>query len=324
MLVRDSLSAAGGLALGLALFSEPAHAAQAVVYLNFDGAQMVAPTTAKGDHAARGESELVKRINKKTLNIPAARFPTDSPRDIAIKVLLADVKAHYRGLNIRWVTQRPIDDRYTMVVIGGSSDLLGIEDRELGWGPTDCKNQNDRNVAFVFSETINGPSGQWNSTQIAATISQEVAHAFGLEHVEGPDDLLMRPVPAIVGQYRFGDACHTIVPGPVVGPNDMLGCGDSPGCPKGQQNDKAALTAILGAQVNPGGGTGGGTGAATLPGGSTQGTNPGSTGGAGAGQGGKDKGCSLQGPTDSRGPWSLLGLSLLVGTLRLGSRPRAR
>lgn len=322
MFVRYGVVTAGALVLSLAGLSSPVHAAQSVVYLNFDGAQLVAPTTVKGDHAARGESELVKRINKKTLNIPAAKFPTDSPRDIAIKLILADVKSHYRGLNVRWVTQRPIDDRYSMVVIGGSSDLLGIQDRELGWGPTDCKNQNDRNVAFVFSETINSPSGRWNSTQIAATISQEVAHAFGLEHVEGPDDLLMRPVPAIVGQYRFGNACHRIVPGPVVGPNDALGCGESPGCPKGQQNDKAVLTAILGAQATPGGA---GTGATTTTGGSTPGSVPGTSTGADTGQGGGDKGCSMQGSsTAPRSPWSLIAFSFLVAGLRLGSRVKTR
>lgn len=264
-----------------------ARAADTIVYLNFDGAQLTLPQAGKGDYAARGESELVKRINKKTLNIPATQFPADLPRDITIKVIVADIKKHYAGLNITWVTQRPIDDRYSMVVIGGSSDLLGVQDRELGWGPTDCGNQNDRNVAFVFPETIKEASGQWNNTQIAATISQEIAHALGLEHVDGPDDLLMRPVPAIVGQYRFGQACHKIVPGPVIGPNDGLGCGQFPGCAQGQQNDRAALEAVLGLKTpTPGGDAGAGTG-----GGGTQ--APGSTAPDPGGSSGDDGGCAL-------------------------------
>lgn len=286
-----------------------AQAADTVVYLNFDGATLSAPAVGKGDHAARGESELVRRLGKQTLSIPAASFPADSPRDLAIQVLMADVKAHYRGLNIKWVTQRPIDDRYSMVVIGGSSDLLGIKDRELGWGPTDCGNQNPRNVAFVFPETIKAQTGQWNNTQIAATISQEIAHALGLEHVDGPDDLLMRPVPALVGQYRFGEACHKIVPGPVVGPNDELGCGASAGCAKGMQNDRAALVAILGEKVQPSPGTTGGGTSTMNPGTSTQGATP------GAANPGSDRSCSLV----ERAALSPLWLVALLG---LGHRRR--
>lgn len=286
------------LTVGASLLGGPqARAASTVVYLNFDGAQLTAPASGKGDHAAQGVSELVRRVNKKTLNVPAAKFPSDSPRDIAIKVLIADVRNHYHGLDIKWVTQKPIDDRYSMVVIGGSSELLGIKERELGWGPTDCGNQNPRNVAFVFSETITAQTGQWNSTQVAATISQEIAHALGLEHVEGPDDLLMRPVPAIVGSYRFADTCQKIVPGPVIGPNDELGCGVSPGCPKGQQNDRAALKAILGTKVEalPGGTTGAATSAPA-------GTD---TGGSGAGPSGST--CSLAPGASPLWLWALVG-----------------
>lgn len=292
-----------------------AWAADTIVYLNFDGAQLTLPQAGKGDYAARGESELVKRLNKKTLNIPATQFPPDLPRDITIKVILADIKKHYAGLNITWVTQRPIDDRYSMVVIGGSSDLLGVKDPELGWGPTDCGNQNDRNVAFVFPETIKSSSGQWNNTQIAATISQEIAHALGLEHVDGPDDLLMRPVPAIVGEYRFGQACHKIVPGPVIGPNDGLGCGQFPGCGEGQQNDRAALEAVLGRkEVTPGAGAG------TTGGASTQ--APGSTATGSGGDQGNDKACSMGASSSSRSA-ALVSL-LLLGSLAGPSRRRRR
>lgn len=303
--MRNLLLVASVVLIGSAGNSKEALAANNIVYLNFDGAQLTPPQPGKGDYAARGESELVKRLNKKTLNIPATQFPTDLPRDITIKVILADIKKHYAGLDITWVTQRPIDDRYSMVVIGGSSDLMGVQDPELGWGPTDCGNQNPRNVAFVFPETIKASSGQWNNTQIAATISQEIAHALGLEHVDGPDDLLMRPVPAIVGEYRFGQACHKIVPGPVIGPNDGLGCGQSPGCADGQQNDQAALEAVLGRkEATPGAGAGTTGGA--------NGQAPGSTAPGTGGDQNTDKGCSVDA---SNRPWlALVGL-LLLGSL---------
>lgn len=308
--------------LSMAWGSKAANAADTVVYLNFDGAQLTLPEAGKGDYAARGQSELVKRLNKKTLNVPATQFPADLPRDITIKVILADIKKHYAGLNITWVTERPIDDRYSMVVIGGSSDLLGVQDPELGWGPTDCGNQNPRNVAFVFPETIKASSGQWNNTQIAATISQEIAHALGLEHVDGPDDLLMRPIPAIVGEYRFGQACHKIVPGPVIGPNDGLGCGQFPGCAQGQQNDRAALEAVLGRKES----TPGPGGAGTTTGGSESSSAPDSTAPTPGGGQNTDKGCSLSDPGGASMFLSLLilGLCRRPGRTRLLPMPPSR
>lgn len=295
----------GALLLAPLLAIPSARAAPTVVYLNFDGAQLKAPVPGKGDHAARGESELVKRLKKQSLVIPATTFPADTPRDIAIQVLLANVKSHYGDLDIRWVTERPIDDLYSMVVIGGSSDILGIEDRELGWGPTDCGNRNPRNVAFVFPQTITAQSGQWNTTQVAATISQEIAHAFGLEHVDGPGDLLMRPVPALVGRYRFSESCRTIVPGPVVGPNDSLGCGESPGCPAGQQNDLAVLESLVGkVEAATPGGTSGGSGG--------QGSTATTTGADAGGAAPSKSGCSVS-RKEHMGRLSLLFLGLLAG-----------
>lgn len=289
-----------------------AQAAPTVVFLNFDGAQLKAPPPGKGDHAARGESELVKRLKKQSLVIAPTTFPTDTPKDLAIQVLLADIKSHFKGLDIRWVTERPIDDLYSMVVIGGSSDILGIEDRELGWGPTDCGNRNPRNVAFVFPETITAQTGQWNSTQVAATISQEMAHALGLEHVDGPGDLLMRPVPALVGRYRFSESCRPIVPGPVVGPKDSLGCGASAGCPEGQQNDLAVLESLVGKAESP---TPGGTGGATSSPGGTATSTTAAAGGAATSK----SACKLS-PKKNTGLNALLFLGALAG---LGRR-RAR
>lgn len=319
-----------GLILGAAaLWLGPGSVrAEALVYLNFDGATLSAPPKGQEEHAAKLQSELVSRLGKTSLVIPPARFGGQYSRDIVLRLVVADVQKHYAGLGLRVVTQKPIDDRYTMIVIGGKSDVLGLE-RELGWGTTDCENKNPRNVGFVFSDTINGMGDSWDTTQVAATISQELAHTFGLEHVEGPDDLLMRPVPAKVSEYRFGDRCLAVVPGPAIGPTGP-GCKSNVGCPEQQQNDRAVLKQILGESSKPGGTPGTGNTSGGGMGNSTA-AMPGSSAGPGAAQpdpgGGKenDGGCAVSLRPEGGGYGLLLG-GLLLGLRRRSGRvtPRSR
>lgn len=308
-----------GLSL-LAWWTPNTALAEALVYLNFDGVTLAAPAMGEGENAAQLKSELAARLNKSSIVIPPAQFSTQFPREIVVSLIVADVQKHYQGLGLRLVTEKPIDDRYTMIVIGGKADALGGGlEREYGWGTTDCDDQNPRNVGFVFSETINGSGGDWDTTQVAATVSQELAHTFGLEHIDGPDDLLLRPVPAKVSAYRFSDQCLPVVPGPAVGPSGP-GCKTNVGCPEKQQNDRALLKKILGEKMQPGGGPGMGTGDSTGagPGGGTTGTqkpmgNPGDTPG-------DDGGCRSAVKGQS-GLWGY-GVSLAVLLSCFGRRKR--
>ncbi|MGB1276981.1 MAG: hypothetical protein ACPG77_14650, partial [Nannocystaceae bacterium] len=66
--------------------------------------------------------------------------------------------------------------------------------------------QQDRNVVYAFHSA----NDQFPAATQATTISQEIAHAYGLEHVDEPGDI-MNPYNA-GGDPGFLDTCIPIIP----------------------------------------------------------------------------------------------------------------
>jgi hypothetical protein len=242
---RFNLTNIFGIALTwLITGANQAHATE-VVRLNFEGGTYMSPPAEHAESSAELTSELVARLGQSSITIPALRAPSGISAAVIIAAVEAELASHWRKYDLKFVRDRPIDDRYTEVVIGGNAFDLGL-DRAFGWSPTDCENANPRNVAFVFAETIEAEHGTLDIAYLAALISQELAHTLGLDHVEGPAELLMRPLPARSGALQFSTACHPVVAGPAGGPM-VNSCSIHPGCTPGEQNDHEALVAILGA-----------------------------------------------------------------------------
>jgi Bacterial Ig domain len=130
---------------------------------------------------------------------------------------------------------RPASGNYTMNMTGPTNPFgAGV----LGIAPLDCDDsQTHNNITFAF----HGSHDELSAAVTATTISQEVAHSYGLEHVDEPGDI-MNPYNA-GGDAAFLDSCITIVSeqGVTCGAQHVDQCG-SPG----EQNSYAELMTLFG------------------------------------------------------------------------------
>jgi hypothetical protein len=111
------------------------------------------------------------------------------------------VKADWAPYNVVITETRPGGGNYTMCV---NSPTNPYGSGVLGIAPLDCNDTQARNIVFAYhSEADEYPA----ATQ-ATTMSQEIAHAFGLEHVQQPNDI-MNPYNA-GGDPAFIDQCFTL------------------------------------------------------------------------------------------------------------------
>ncbi len=112
------------------------------------------------------------------------------------------VRADWAAYNIVVVDQRPSSGDYTMNVTSPTNPLgAGV----LGIAPLDCHDAMPNNVTFAF----HGAQDGFGPAIQATTIGQEVAHSFGLEHVDEPGDI-MNPYNA-GGDPAFLDKCIDVV-----------------------------------------------------------------------------------------------------------------
>ena len=138
-----------------------------------------------------------------------------------------------KQFNIQIVTERPASGAYTMNVVGIAP--CGPQGGGAGVAPMDCGNQQPNNISFTFA----AESQQWSADVVATINSQEIAHTFGLDHVDHPPDI-MNPVAGIGEDPSFLDECL-----PSTG---AVFCSDQHAqyCPPGQQNAVQELLGILG------------------------------------------------------------------------------
>ncbi|PRQ03853.1 hypothetical protein ENSA5_12220 [Enhygromyxa salina] len=145
-------------------------------------------------------------------------------------------KQDWAPFNTVVTDSRPGSGPYTMCMTGPANHPFG--NGVLGIAPLDCNNNTPSNVVFAFhSATQLG--GSLGANVQATTISQEVAHAYGLEHIGDSSDI-MNPT-SQGGNPSFTDTCVGVVGGMTCGAQHAQHC------PDGQQNSYQELLGMFGA-----------------------------------------------------------------------------
>jgi hypothetical protein len=178
-----------------------------IVYLNFEGVTLTSSNTS--DDATTNTSAILSgKIPPGSTKV----IPPFSASDLVstqgltrqqiIQYTVQQMYESHQDFNIEFVTQRPSSGHYHMVVFGGSCFSVAGEDSCGGIAPRDCGDFMPSNVVFVFPKTGNG----LRVGDLAATASQELAHAFGLMHTEDYDDIMYPYIRDIIPtEYGAGD-----------------------------------------------------------------------------------------------------------------------
>lgn len=150
------------------------------LYLEFDGATL--------DH---DDSFIIpERFGQ--VNLPpfdAAAYGVDD-REAAIDAVRARVVEHFRDTALRVVARRPTEGAYTTVMVGGFPTHIGESLGVAGIAPFDPGNRTPADIAYAFSDNIALISSGPDLGVLAAVISHEAGHTYGLDHVVAPIDLM--------------------------------------------------------------------------------------------------------------------------------------
>jgi hypothetical protein len=200
--------------------SDACAAERAIVFVEMDGADLELDDY---DDAASDRTSIPQLAG--TL----APFSGSAAQRAAI---LQSVREDWQRYAVDVVDVRPGDPSYVMAVVTPGRPLgAGID----GAAVLDCDDaRGPGEIVFAFE----GEVGETSELAIAATISQEVAHAFGLEHVDDAVDLLF-PVATSV-DASFVDECLALTEG--------FRCSEvhDHWCEPGRQNSHAELLDQLG------------------------------------------------------------------------------
>ena len=200
----------------------PLQASAGVIFVNFDGADL--------QHGSDDATQ--NRTLLSTLVGPYAPYGEGDKRDAVMQALRADWAAY----NIQVTDTRPATGPYVMNMTGPSN---AFPSNVLGIAPLDCYDSSTHsNITYAFHSA----GDQFSATTTATTISQEVAHSFGLEHVADPGNI-MNPSNA-GGDPSFKDECTTVVGGSSCGSQHAEHCGTS-----SQQNSHAELMGLFGPAI---------------------------------------------------------------------------
>lgn len=193
------------------LNANPDHAAGGVeqpppwiIFVNFDGETL----TAGMDSAQENITQIFELAGQ------FAPYGDGDKRTAVIQAVMADWAAY----NMEIVDQRPASGEYVMNMTGPTNPFGG---GVLGIAPVDCFNmQTHSNITYAFHSV----DDQFSAPITATTIGQEVAHSFGLEHVDEPSDI-MNPYNA-GGDPTFIDQCIPIVGGSLCNAQHTANCPD--------------------------------------------------------------------------------------------------
>ncbi len=154
-----------------------------ILFLNFDGPHMVAGNS---DDPENNTSH----IPPSDVDVPAfdyTPFVTDTlqTRAQVIDAIVRWVTYYYADMNVRVTSERPPSGwAYTMMVIGGSPQIIGEQTGVLGVATWDCY-QDPNNVGFVFSEDHDN-----RLEMLVLTIVHESGHTFGLAHIDNSQAIM--------------------------------------------------------------------------------------------------------------------------------------
>ena len=200
----------------------PAH--RTTIFLNFFGG-----TLTSGNNSALMQGACVQG----SVEIPP--FKGSESQALAIIQIYKDKMAPY-GVRVAYLEAPPPELPYAMVMMGGLPSLLGMPASVLGVScSSDCGDRWWRDTTHGFTEAS-------SQTSVLGTVSlHEAAHAFGLGHVDGSDNI-MYPY-AGPGDPQWADGCTAY--------NDATGginCKPTHDkfCAGGQQDSAAELLAYFG------------------------------------------------------------------------------
>lgn len=163
---------------------------RAVVFVNFDGGTIF---FSNFDDATQNRSWLW-----------SGEWPAygDGPQRDEVMELL---RGHWADFNVVFTDERPGSGPYTMVMVGPE---FVVEGGALGVAPVDCNDTEPANIVYAFVSADDG----LGPVAHAWTISHEVAHSYGLDHVTPPDDVMHEKLG--FGDPSFQEACSEVVGGP--------------------------------------------------------------------------------------------------------------
>ncbi|MCB9554809.1 MAG: matrixin family metalloprotease [Deltaproteobacteria bacterium] len=141
------------------------------VFLNFDGAKL---TRGASDSVANSSGLLIGA----SLDYPALNFARFGDRAKAEKEIIDELKILFGDFAIEFVTERPSEGEYTMMMVGGTGQ--GIQQNSqftAGVAPLDCDNSNKKDIGVVFGDKLA------STKKIALVIAHEFGHTVGLGHV---------------------------------------------------------------------------------------------------------------------------------------------
>jgi MYXO-CTERM domain-containing protein len=198
----------------------PQFATQGRIFVNFEGATL----NDGWDDSASNTTQISECAGN------FAAYGEGAKRDAVMQAVRDDWAAY----NVIIVDERPASGNYTMNMTGPSNPFGG---GVLGIAPLDCDDsQTPNNITYAFHSIDDG----FDASTTATTIGQEVAHSFGLEHVDEPGDI-MNPYNS-GGDPSFTDQCIGIVGGQVVcGSQHAAECGSQT-----QQNSNQELLTLFG------------------------------------------------------------------------------
>lgn len=159
-----------------------------VFFLNYDGVTI--KFTGQADNSAQDISQFQ--------DFAMTYQPYgDGPKRAAS---LQALKSDWAKYDVVVTDTRP-GGQYTMCVNSPTNPFGG---GVLGIAPLDCGDQQAANIVFAYHHA----NDQFSAATQATTMSQEIAHAYGLEHVKEPNDI-MNPYNA-GGDPSFIDQCFTL------------------------------------------------------------------------------------------------------------------
>jgi len=192
---------------GLVLERPTSAAERPRIFINFDGADLRKTEVFAEDDARNDTSWLF-----------GGHFERYGDEMTATAILQA-VRRDFAPYDLELTSQRPSSGAYTMALVTPTNPVGG---GVIGYAPVDCWNAvSPNNVIFAF----HSPDDGFSTAARGTTVSQEVAHSFGLEHSESDADV-MHPIVGSGRNPQFTDECAPLVGETFCSEQHATLCGD--------------------------------------------------------------------------------------------------